>query len=50
METEIEELYRESHLSDDLIGLRSMVQSAKIVSLAAWENKTSVGCHFRGVS
>jgi L-aspartate oxidase len=47
LESEIEGFYRVTHLSDSLIGLRNAVRTAMIVAQAAWENKTSVGSHFR---
>ncbi len=47
LETEIESFYRAGKVTDDLIGLRNAVRSAVIVAMAAWENKTSVGCHYR---
>ena len=47
LETEIEQFYRVSSLTDDLIGLRNAVRTAIIVAMAAWENKTSMGCHYR---
>ncbi len=47
LETEIEQFYRNNRVSDDLIGLRNSVRTAIIVTLAAWSNKTSVGCHYR---
>ena len=47
LETEIERFYRATRLTDGLIGLRNAVRAAIIVTLAAWENKTSVGCHYR---
>jgi L-aspartate oxidase len=47
LETEIERFYRATRLTDDLIGLRNAVRSAIIVTLAAWQNKTSIGCHYR---
>jgi len=34
-------------LTDALLGLRNAVRTALIVTIAAWENKTSVGCHYR---
>jgi len=30
-----------------LIGLRNAVRAAVIVTMAAWENKQSMGCHYR---
>jgi L-aspartate oxidase len=47
LETEIEQFYRISTLTDELIGLRNAVRTAVIVAMAAWENKASVGCHYR---
>jgi L-aspartate oxidase len=47
LETEIESFYRVSRVTDGLIGLRNAVRSAVIVAAAAWENKSSMGCHYR---
>jgi L-aspartate oxidase len=47
LETEIEGFYRISRITDGLIGLRNAVRTATIVTLAAWENKASMGCHHR---
>ncbi len=47
LEREIEKFYRATKLTDALIGLRNAVQTALIVSRAAWENKESRGGHFR---
>ncbi len=47
LETEIEQFYRNNKVSDALIGLRNMVRTSIIITLAAWSNKRSVGCHFR---
>jgi L-aspartate oxidase len=47
LENEIERFYRVTRLTDGLIGLRNAVRAAIIVALAAWENKTSMGCHYR---
>ncbi|NJM42776.1 MAG: L-aspartate oxidase [Anaerolineae bacterium] len=47
LETEIEGFYRNSKVTDELIGLRNAVRTAVIVAMAAWENKSSVGCHYR---
>lgn len=43
---EIEDFYRKTRLSDDLIGLRNSIQSALLVTYAAHRNTTSRGCHF----
>jgi L-aspartate oxidase len=47
LQIEIEEFYRTTQLTDGLIGLRNAIQSAIIVTQAAWANKTSMGCHYR---
>jgi L-aspartate oxidase len=47
LETEIEGFYRVSRITDGLIGLRNAVRTATIVTMAAWENKGSMGCHYR---
>jgi L-aspartate oxidase len=47
LETEIEGFYRVTRITDSLIGLRNAARAAIIVALAAWENKTSMGCHHR---
>lgn len=47
LETEIEHFYRITRLTDGLIGLRNAVRAAVIVTAAAWQNKTSMGCHYR---
>jgi len=47
LENEIERFYRAVNLTDALLGLRNAVRSALIVTIAAWENKSSVGCHYR---
>ncbi len=47
LENEIERFYRTVKLTDALLGLRNAIRAAFIVTLAAWENKSSVGCHYR---
>lgn len=47
LETDIEQFYRNNKVSDLLIGLRNTVRTSIIITLAAWSNKTSVGCHYR---
>lgn len=47
LRTEIEGFYRKSRLTDGLIGLRNSVQTAEIVTNAAWRNPISRGCHYR---
>ncbi|HVN48206.1 MAG TPA: L-aspartate oxidase [Bacteroidota bacterium] len=47
LESEIERFYRSVKLSDSILGLRNAVRTAIIVAIAAWENKSSVGCHYR---
>jgi L-aspartate oxidase len=43
----IDQFYRTTRLSDDLIGLRNMAQSAWVVTRAAWHNRGSRGSHYR---
>lgn len=47
LENEIEHFYRVKRLTDNLIGLRNAIRCAVIVTFSAWENKTSMGCHYR---
>ncbi len=47
LEHEIERFYRVSQVTDTLLGLRNAVRTAVLVTEAAWENKRSLGCHFR---
>ncbi len=47
LENEIERFYRAVKLTDSLLGLRNAVRTALIVTIAAWENNSSVGCHYR---
>ncbi len=44
---EIETFYRNTKLSDGLIGLRNAVDVALIVAEAAFHNRQSRGCHYR---
>jgi L-aspartate oxidase len=43
----IDDFYRTTQLSDNLIGLRNMAQAAWIVTRAAWHNRGSLGTHYR---
>lgn len=43
----IDGFYRATRLSDDLIGLRNMSQTAWVVTRAAWHNRQSRGAHYR---
>ncbi len=47
LETEILHFYRRSRLTDELIGLRHAIRTAILVAEAAWENKRSMGAHYR---
>jgi L-aspartate oxidase len=47
LEVEIERFYRRAALSDGLVGLRNAVRVALVVTLSAWENRESRGCHWR---
>ena len=50
LDIEIEQFYRRTRLSDELIGLRNAVRAAIMVAEAAWQNKRSMGCHYRADS
>ena len=50
LDIEIEQFYRRTRLSDELIGLRNAVKAASVVAEAAWQNKQSMGCHYRAES
>ena len=50
LDIEIEQFYRRTRLSDELIGLRNAVKTAQVVTEAAWQNKRSMGCHYRADS
>lgn len=50
LDIEIEQFYRRTLLSDELIGLRNAVKAAQVVTEAAWQNKRSMGCHYRADS
>jgi L-aspartate oxidase len=43
----IDDFYRATRLSDDLIGLRNMAQAAWVVTHSAWHNRRSMGAHYR---
>ena len=45
---DIDRFYASTRLTDSLIGLRNSVQAALVVTQAAWSNKESSGCHYRG--
>lgn len=47
LETDIEQFYRNNKVSDLLIGLRNTVRTSIIITLAAWSNTSSIGCHYR---
>lgn len=47
LETEIEGFYRSARLTDSLLGLRNAVRTAVLVTSAAWQNRNSVGAHYR---
>ena len=50
LDIEIEQFYRRTRLTDELIGLRNAVKAAQVVTEAAWQNKRSMGCHYRADS
>jgi L-aspartate oxidase len=47
LEHRVEQFYRETKLSDDIIGLRNAIQVARMVTEAARRNRESRGCHYR---
>lgn len=47
LEIEAESFYRATAMTDELVGLRNAVRVALIVTLAAWANPESRGCHYR---
>lgn len=47
LETEIEQFYQITPLTDALVGLRNAIRAAVLVTLAAWGNKQSQGAHYR---
>jgi L-aspartate oxidase len=47
LEVEAERFYRATAMTDELVGLRNAVRVALIVTLAAWSNPESRGCHYR---
>jgi L-aspartate oxidase len=47
LEHRVEQFYRETKLSDDIVGLRNAIQVALMVTDAARRNPESRGCHYR---
>jgi L-aspartate oxidase len=47
LQQDIEEFYRFTKLTRELIELRHVIQTALLVEHAAWRNKRSLGSHFR---
>ena len=47
LEQEIDRFYRKAKITDELLGLRNAVRTAVIIASAAWENRQSLGCHYR---
>jgi len=47
LQSEIAKFYRRTRLTDSLIGLRNAARTALLVASAAWENKSSIGTHYR---
>jgi aspartate oxidase len=47
LEIEIESWYQRSRPVEALIGLRNMVQVARLIATAALDNPQSQGCHYR---
>jgi L-aspartate oxidase len=44
---EIEQIYQNSRPTDALIGLRNLVQVARLITAAALKNEVRAGCHYR---
>lgn len=44
---EIERFYRKTRPTDELIGLRNAARTAIVVADAAWQNRNSMGAHYR---
>jgi L-aspartate oxidase len=47
LQTEIETFYRRAAMTDQIIGLRNGLQTARAVLYAALRNPHSLGCHYR---
>jgi L-aspartate oxidase len=47
LQEDLENFYRYSMLTKDLIELRSAIQTGLIVAQSAWKNRQSRGCHYR---
>jgi len=47
LQMEVEDFYARAQLTDALVGLRNGLQTALAILFAAWENRTSLGCHYR---
>jgi L-aspartate oxidase len=47
LNVEISRFYEKAEVTDDMIGLRNGIQTARLVLLAAKESRESRGCHYR---
>lgn len=47
LESRIEKFYKKTKITDNLIGLRNGVRTARLIAQAAFKNKKSRGCHYR---
>lgn len=47
LEGEITKFYHATRITDEILGLRNAVLTGYLVAQAAWENKSSLGCHYR---
>jgi L-aspartate oxidase len=43
----VEQFYRETKLTDSMVGLRNGIAAAQIIADAALRNPVSRGCHYR---
>jgi len=47
LRSDISRFYRRVRISDSLIGLRNSVETAILIASAAWEDRRSIGAHYR---
>jgi len=47
LQNAIEDFYRNNPVSRGIVELRNSVQAGLLVAQAAWQNRTSRGCHYR---
>lgn len=47
LENRIEKFYKETKITDSIVGLRNGARVARLITEAAFKNKKSQGCHYR---